>query len=110
MRCRPATPPPGSTTAAPAWPGCAPPRCAAEDPDERAECAAEARAIEELQGRVAEQFRRAEVATLRSRFEATCRIHNEARMTFVEYGVFRSSVAGLHSAAEQLQRSLPQHS
>ncbi|GAA4245030.1 tetratricopeptide repeat protein [Dactylosporangium darangshiense] len=80
---------------------------AAEDP---AECAAEARAIEELDGRVAEQFRRAEVQTLRSRFEATCRIHNEARMTFVEYGVFRSSVAGLHSAAEQLQRSLPQHS
>jgi tetratricopeptide (TPR) repeat protein len=79
----------------------------AEDPDEREECAAEARAIEELQARVTAQFWRAEVGALRSRFDATCRIHNEARMTYVEYGVFRSSVAGLRTAAEQLERRLP---
>jgi hypothetical protein len=80
---------------------------AAEDPAERAECAAEARALDEVQQRVTGQYWRAEVATLRSRFDTTCRIHNEARMTYVEYGVFRSSIAGLRTAAEQLDRRLP---
>ncbi|MGI5241092.1 hypothetical protein [Dactylosporangium sp. CA-139066] len=80
---------------------------AAEDPDERAECAAEARAIEELQQRVTAAFWRAEVAALRSRFDATCRIHNEARMTYVESGVFRASIAGLRTDAERLERRLP---
>jgi tetratricopeptide (TPR) repeat protein len=80
---------------------------AAEDPGERVECVEEARAIEELQQRVTRQFWRAEVATLRSRFDTTCRIHGQNRMTMVEYGVFRSSIAGLQSDADRLERRLP---